>query len=154
MDADNFFFCLTSTSTCQILNQEPGFSFRTGKIGIFCLGILQLTYCFHPRAGAGCSCPLFPALLSLYPGNFVQSSLPMSFSWEWEDNPVDTICKIVSLQGLVVSIDSLPRPGSYHLPLTSPNSAGWGLDLGNVWGIFQILPGLVHFLQAAARARI
>lgn len=29
----NFFFCLTSTSTNQILHQEPGFSFRTGKIG-------------------------------------------------------------------------------------------------------------------------
>lgn len=28
------FFCLTSTLTNQILNQEPGFSFRTGKIGI------------------------------------------------------------------------------------------------------------------------
>lgn len=40
--------------------------------------ILEMFYS-HPRAGACCSCPLSPALLALYSGNFLQSSLPMSF---------------------------------------------------------------------------
>lgn len=48
----------------------------------------------------------------------------MSFFWEWEDHPVDRLCKNVSLQGLVVISDSLPRPGSYHLALASPASTG------------------------------
>lgn len=98
--------------------------------------ILEMFYS-HPRAGACCSCPLSPALLALYSGNFLQSSLPMSFFWEWEDNPADRICKIVSLQGLVVIRDSLA-----FIICPWPAQPLLGLDLGNVWRIFQILPGL------------
>lgn len=139
-----FFFCLTATFTNQILNQEPEFSFKPGKIGItgiFCLDMLQLHCCFQPRAGAGCSCPLLPALLSLYPGNFVfpGAAFPGVFFWEWEDNPVDRLCKKCFFAGFGCDQWFPTRARLLSPALDIPNLC---LDFGNVWRIFQILPGL------------
>lgn len=157
MDANPiFFFCLTSTFTNQILNQEPEFLSKQGKLGS--QGYFAWICCSCTAVSSPEQEQVVPALSFLLCCLFI---LGISSSQEqpsqeffsgggriiqWTD-----FAKNVSLQGLVVISDSLPGPGSYHLPLTSPTSA-W--ISGMFEGFFKSFLASEHVLQAAGGAGV